>query len=280
MKRVLIPIDFSTDSVNALVYGIEMANHLKANVRVMHVHTGVNYAPSFAKDQTEWRINGQTAVWMDELKLEYKDLYYVPGGTFDYKIREGNVVNEISNQAKYDDSSLIVVGSHGESGFESRFVGSNAYRLVAHSPCPVIVVGKGMKWNGSIKKIVIPIDYTKASRRKIPIVAGIAKLFGAKVFLVGLKESNLKYILNRIGMLNRQVERFIISNAGLEVESTILSGKNLVQQLVDYTNEVEADMVSIHIHHSSNPFANIFRPFSNELINTSEKPVLAIPTKD
>ncbi len=280
MKRVLIPVDFSIASVNALIYGIEMANHLKANVRVMHVNTGAHYAPSFAKERVEMQLIGQAQVWMEELMKEYSASYKVEGGNFDYKIREGNVVNEITNQAKYDDSSLIVVGSHGASGFESRIIGSNAYRLVSNSPCPVIVINKNMEWTGGIKSIVVPIDYSKSSRRKIPIVTGIAKLFNAKVYLVGLKESNILYILNKIGLFNKQVEGFIRKNAGVEVETTIISGKNLVEQLVDFSVQVDADLVTMHINHSPNPFIKLFKPFSNELINSSVKPVLAIPTKD
>ncbi len=280
MKRVLIPIDFSKDSINALEYGIEMANYLNANVRIMHVKTGINYIPAFAKDQAASLINGQVERWMDEIKDLHLAKYQVPGGQLDYKVREGNVVHEISNQAKYDDASLIVVGSHGESGFEDRWIGSNAYRLAAHSPCPIIVVGKGMRWGKGIRRIVVPIDYTKASRQKIPVLAGVAKHFHARVDLVGLKQSNFQFLLKRIGLFNKQVERFLREKAGVEVTSTIFSGKNLVQQMIDYADSVEADMVTIHIHHSRNPFANLLRPFANELINRSSKPVFVIPTKE
>jgi len=280
MKRVLIPIDFSNDSINALEYGIEMANYLSANVRIMHVKTGINYMPSFAKDQATSRLNGQVERWMDEIKDQHQIKYQVPGGQLDYKVREGNVAHEISNQAKYDDSSLIVVGSHGESGFQDRWIGSNAFRLAAHSPCPVIVVGKGMKWGKGIRRIVVPIDYTKASRQKIPVLAGVARHFKARVDLVGLKQSNFQFIVKRIGQFNKQVERFLREKAGVEVRSSIFSGKHLGQQMIDYADKVDADMVTIHIHHSSNPFSNLFRPFANELINRSTKPVFVIPTKE
>lgn len=280
MKRVLIPIDFSEDSLNAMKYGIAMANHLNANVRVMHVKTGLEYAPVFAKNQLEYKLNKEVDSWMQDLQKTFSDDYLVPGGKFDYKIREGNVVNEIANQAKYDDSSLIVVGSHGESGFQSRFIGSNAYRLVAHSPCPILVVNKGMQWEHGVRKVVVPIDFSKASRKKIPIVTGVSKSFNAKVYLVGLRQSKFKFLLDRVNLFMRQVERYMVNNADLTVEKHVLFGKKLVQQIIDYTEEVNGDLVTVHVHHSSNPLSNLFRPFANELINNSSKPVLVIPTKD
>ncbi len=280
MKQVLIPVDFSNSAVNALLYGIEMANQLKANVRIMHVITGDHYSPAFAKDQVAMKINENAEVWLQELIKEHGYKHKVIDGTIDYKIREGNVVNEIANQAKYDDTSLIVIGSHGASGFQAKFIGSNAYRLVSHSPCPVIVVNEKMEVNPDIKRIVVPLDYSKASRRKIPAVTGLAKLFKAEVNIVGLKESNLDFIIKRIGLVNRQVERFIRANAEVEVTVDTITGNHLAEQLIEFSRKVDADLISLHIHHSTNPFTNWFKPFSNDVINNSDKPVLVIPTKE
>ena len=93
---------------------------LLRNVRIMHVITGDHYSPAFAKDQVAMKINENAEVWLQELIKEHGYKHKVIDGTIDYKIREGNVVNEIANQAKYDDTSLIVIGSHGASGFQAK----------------------------------------------------------------------------------------------------------------------------------------------------------------
>nr|WP_319401644.1 universal stress protein [uncultured Carboxylicivirga sp.] len=278
MKRVLIPIDFSEASINALEYGLAIANHINANVRLMHVKTGLHYAPTYAKNQAEYMINDKSDGWLKDLIVKYDSEYVVPGGKFDFKVREGNVVHEINNQAKYDDSSVIVMGSHGASGFQSKWIGSNAYSLVAHAPCPVIVLSQEMKWNGGIRKIVVPIDFSKASRKKIPVVAGVAAAFKSKIFLVAVRETQLQFILKRITLFNRQVEKYFISRAGTEVEKTVLVGGKPVQKIIEYAEEKEADLITVHVNHSSAPFANFFKPFANELINNATKPVLVIPT--
>ncbi|MCU4166690.1 universal stress protein [Carboxylicivirga caseinilyticus] len=278
MKRILIPIDFSEAALNAMEYGIAVANHINANVRIMHVKTGLHYAPTYAKNQAEYRVNEKVDEWLVDLIKKYDDDYVVPGGKFDFKVREGNVVHEISNQAKYDDSSLIVMGSHGASGFQSKWIGSNAYSLVAHAPCPVIVLNQEMKWNGGIRKIVVPVDYTKASRKKIPVIAGIASVFKSRIFLVAVRESKLQYLLKRVAMFNRQVEKYFVTRAGVEVEKSVLVGKKPVQRLISFAEEKNADLITVHVNHTHNPFVNIFKPFANELINNSSKPVLVVPT--
>jgi nucleotide-binding universal stress UspA family protein len=279
MKRVLVPVDFSEASISALEFGLEMANMLKADLRVMHVVTGKNYSPKFDQNNVDLRIDGQIENWMQKLKEEYSVRYKVIGGKFDLKVREGHITKEICNQAKYDDSSIIVVGSHGISGFDDKWIGSNAYRLVSNSPCPVLLVRKDMKWK-EFRRIVLPIDIKKESRLKVPVVTGVAKLFNAKVYVVGLRESNFSSIIVSIKAAIRQVQRFIELNANLETESEILKGSGLPQKLLQYAASIDADLVAVQVHHDSNPFADFFRPFANDVINYADRPVLVVPTKE
>lgn len=280
MKRILIPVDFSKDSIDAVKYGINMANKLKTDVRLIHVKTGDNYAPEFAGNDIMYRINDQLEIWMTELFDAVKKSYYVNKGKIDWKIRKGNVVNEISNQAKYDDTSLIVVASHGISGFQDKFIGSNAYRLVANAPCPVIVVRHGVKYDADITRIVVPVDFDKACSKKVPVVAGLASVYKANVNLVGLRDSSFSHVLVRIKTQMNLIERFTREHANLEIEKSVLSGRNLSSQLREYAKEIDADLIAIRIHHSTNPFSNIFRPFTNDMVNYSSIPLLVIPTTD
>jgi nucleotide-binding universal stress UspA family protein len=279
MKRVLVPIDFSEASMSALEFGLQLANLLKANLRVMHVNTGKHYAPLFEQDNVELRIMDQADGWLEKIREDIAPRYKVLNGNFDVKLREGNVTKEIANQAKYDDSSLIVVGAHGISGFEDKWVGSNAYRLVSNAPCPVLLVRKGMKW-ADLKHIVMPIDLKKESRYKVPAVAGIATLFGAKITVAGLKHSNQLFILNRTKAAMRQVEKYITETTGLPVDDVVLSGKNLPQLLLDHAKNVQADLIAVGVHHDSNLFADLIRPFVNDVINYAECPVLVVPSQE
>ncbi len=276
MKRVLVPVDFSEASIKAFSFGIELANLLKADLRFMHVVTGKHYAPVF-EDSSDMKLSGQAYDWMEKLKQENERKYKVPGGKFDYKIREGNVTKEITNQAKYDDSSIIVLGSHGISGFEDKWIGSNAYRLVISAPCPVLLIRKSFEQK-AFKKIVMPVDIKKSSRLKVPVIAGVAKLFQAKVYVVGLKETNFSSILNSIRVIIHQVEHYLKDFVGVETESAILTGKNLPRKLLEYSASIDADLIAIQINHDSNPFSDLIKPFANEIINYADRPVLVVPT--
>lgn len=279
MKRVLVPIDFSEASMSALEFGLELANLMSANLRVMHVDTGKHYAPLFEQDNVELRIMGQADEWLERIRAEIAPRYKVVNGNLDVKLRQGNVTREITNQAKYDDSSIIVLGSHGISGFEDKWVGSNAYRLVSNAPCPVLLVRKGMQWS-SLKSIVMTIDLKHESRLKVPAVVGLGTLFNSKITIVGLKHSSQLFFTNRIKSVIRQVQRFIEESTTMKSDYAILSGNGLPQKLLDYANSINANLIAVGVHHDSNPFSELIRPFVNDVINYAECPVIVIPTQE
>jgi nucleotide-binding universal stress UspA family protein len=278
MNRILVPVDFSENSLNALEFGIKIANKLQADLRIMHVRTK-KLAFRYTQKSAEAMLNDSVENWLDQILRDYKEMYLTPGGKFDYRVREGNVFKEVSNQARYDDTTLIVIGTHGASGFEDKYIGSNAYRLVHSAPVPVLTVRPEWKWRG-ISKVILPISFEKSSRQKIPAVIGMAKLFDAKVFVVGLKESGYTLLQSRVKSYVKQAVRYIEKKTNLQVESTVLSGKNKAEELMAFAQKVDADIVASDVRQGTNPFGNFFKPFANQLINESESPVLIVPTKE
>lgn len=279
MKRILVPIDFSEDSVFALDVAIEIANFLHANLRLMHVRTGRRYHPEFAQNNPDLLLADVDTSYMEYLIKRAKEKYREPNGTIDFKIREGNVVREISNQARYDDSSLIVVGTHGVSGFEDRWVGSNAYRLVANAPCPVLTVRSEMKLIKE-QKVLIIIDTEKVSRRIVPQVAGFAQMLNAKVLIAGVNGQSRWMIPGRINSYVRQVERYLKKSSAIEYESVILERSKNAKDLLDYAHEHNVTFIAVSVIKSINPFESLFRPYANELLNLSDIPVLVVPERE
>lgn len=277
MKRILVPIDFSENSFNALKHGIEIANKLNADLRIVNVKTKKSSQLYLQRNIREF-LSEDVEEWLQEIVTQNKKKYRVAGGKIDFKIREGNVFKEVTNQAKYDDTTLIVMGTHGASGFEDKYIGSNAFRLVSASPVPVLAIRPERIWRG-INKIVLPIGNRKSSRQKVPTVVGLANLFDAKIYVVGVKEKGYTLLNSRVNVFVKQTVKFIEKNTKLKVESTILKEGDRAVSLLTYANSIDADILATGIHHSGNPFENMIKPFANQIINESDCPVLAVPTK-
>jgi len=279
MKRILVPIDFSDNSVYALQVAVGLANQFQSALRIIHVQTGQKYAPEFLGDNPEERILGQARQWLDQLMDKFLPDYKVQGGEFDYKVREGNVVREISNQARYDDSSLIIVGTHGVSGVEDKWLGSNAYRLVSHAPCPVLTIRREMKWEPPYN-IFLPFDHNKLTRKIVPVVAGMGKLLKAGISIISLQKKSKWLMPGRSDIYARQAERYIQNTAGVDAHIVRFKWEGDVKKMMALAHQEAATIIAIHLNKSMNPFGSFFRPFANELLNISDIPVLVVPVKE
>lgn len=275
MRKVMVPLDFSETAMCALETGIAIANKLKADLRIVHVCQPNNFATGF-----ESVSNGEsnTEALLDKIIKDNSQKYYVNGGTFDYKIRTGNVTQELINQCKYDDTTIVVIGSHGVSGITKSWIGGNAYKMICNVQCPLLVIRPDMKYNANFQRIAIPVEIKKSSRYKIPVVAGVAKLFGAKTTLIGIQTTGFKTIFNRITVSLRQIEKYLRSRANVEVENSIMiSGKDVTGRFLEAVTESKADMVTIDVTNAGSFITDRFRPFLTTLVNNSPCPVLTVP---
>lgn len=183
MKEIIVAIDFSKGSLHALDYAIAFANTVKSNIMMVWVDNNLNQDFAFTSEVNEFREEASRN--MEEILKAKKGR--LKHGKLSYKLRKGKVYQEIANQAKYNDASLIIAGTHGVTGYEEFWIGSNAYRIVSYAPCPVITVRYDYQITGNgIKSIVLPIDSTLDTRQKVPFTVELAKLFGADIHILAL----------------------------------------------------------------------------------------------
>ncbi len=274
----MIPIDFSETSIFALKTGLAMANRLSADLRLVYVINKQDYARGFEQERLSESSPART---LDRLLLENRQEYFVKDGKFDYKIRNGQVTEELVNQARYDDTTLVVMGSHGVSGITERWIGSNAYRMICLSPCPVLIIRPDMHFDNRFRNMAITVDINKSSRQKLPTVAAVARLFDSKLTIIGLQHTGWSSIFERVTRTMNQVERYFANTMGLTVaDSILLRGKKLDEQLAQTIAESKADIIALDVKNTGYFLADRFRPFLISVVNKSKCPVLAIPIKE
>ena len=272
MKHVLVPVDFSEDSVNALDMAVHYANQMEYNVRLLHViKDAVFYQRNFALSNLVDVKNEKVIQNLKKIVSQYEPKV---NQKIDFRIRSGKVYNEIANQAKYGEAELIVIGTHGTSGFEELWLGSNAYKVVNNSPCPVISVRNSYRRH-QIRRIVMPIDDTPETRQKVPYTARIAKQFNAIVYIVQVTETKKDSVQERIKEYAKQVAKFFDNN-DIEFESEFLYGNNLTDMTIDYALRKDADLISIMTEQSESTKNIWLGPYAQQMVNHSAVPVLSI----
>jgi nucleotide-binding universal stress UspA family protein len=274
MKQILVAIDFSKTSLNALEYGIHIANKAKADVQMVWVDNTTSEEVVFEGFAHEER-NEKVAL-LKELQEKFSKT--LKGGKLDYKTRKGKVYSELAHQAKSSNADLIIAGTHGVSGFEEYWIGSNAYRIVTNALCPVITLRHDCNVD-DIRKIIIPIDSSQETRQKLPIASQIAELFNSEIHVLSLYSTPLKSVQKRVDNYAKQVVDYLADKKIKHVSIT-KETENITRTTIDYAEAINADLIAI-MTEQENTTANIFLgPYAQQMINHSPIPVLSMRSKE
>ncbi len=155
MSTIVVAVDFSNSSIHAIEYAIPISNRLKADIILAWVDKIAPTESIYPDSSTESRNEAKKR--FEELIKSYhkrmgKDL------KIDYKLKKGKVYYEIDNLARNANATLIITGTHGISGFEEYWIGSNAFKIVTYASRPVITVRHDFPIKKCIERILVPID--------------------------------------------------------------------------------------------------------------------------
>ena len=141
LKRILVPIDFSAPSQQALRYALRFAEQFRAEVTLLHVVEKTAVGSGFAD------VPSGLAYSDEQLSTAEKNLRALSASsqaagspTISSTVRTGLPAHEIVEVAKESDTDLIVIATHGYTGWKHFCIGSTAERVVRTAPCPVFVV--------------------------------------------------------------------------------------------------------------------------------------------
>lgn len=131
-QRIAVPLDLSENSLAALLAGGDLASRYGAELHLVHI---VEPWPSAAMASPE-PYPTQPA----ETKLAGVAVSATGIPSIHRAVRVGDPVDGILQYVKAQDIDLVVMGSHGRTGFSHLFLGSVAEAVVRRAPCPVLVV--------------------------------------------------------------------------------------------------------------------------------------------
>lgn len=153
IKKILVPIDFSDFSKNALRYAIQFAENFQAKVYIVYVIEPMVYPSDFSLGQVA--IPNVEYDMQDRAKSELDSLIKNEITTSletEIIIRAGKPFVEIIDVAAEKDIDLIIIATHGLTGVEHLLFGSTAEKVVRKAPCPVLSIRepiKGFKFKGN-----------------------------------------------------------------------------------------------------------------------------------
>lgn len=275
MKKILIPVDFSTPSENALKVASELAQKNKAEVHVLHV---IELAESlFGAEQ--FNVNDEQIIFFMKLAQKRFETFlqkeYLKGITVKSFVEPGSAAIAIRETVEKNDIDIIVMGSNGVSGIEEIVIGSNTEKVVRHSEVPVLVVKNEMK-SIAINNIVFASNFEIENLDAYKKAKQFADSFEAKMHMLyvnlpGNQFSSTPEIHEQMRVFLNKVEMPLNKD---HVE--IFNDYTIQEGVINGSEKLKADLIIIPTH-GRKGISHFFNgSIGEDVVNHSDLPVLTL----
>ena len=179
IQRILYPTDFSEASRHALDQAVAMAKWYGSRIIALHVIQ----TPFFPEPPLLFAGMPEARSVVSEHQAREEELraWLEParraGVTTDVIVDDGHAVSRILDRARSRGADLIVMGTHGLSGFERFILGSVAEKVLRKATCPVLTVPPASHTTAKIPyaRLLCPVDFSESSMAALRFACSIAK---------------------------------------------------------------------------------------------------------
>jgi nucleotide-binding universal stress UspA family protein len=275
MKTILVAIDFSKNSSHALSYALLYANKLKTNIHLIWVDN--TSSDESVTDTIEGELRREKKSYMNKIIEENQAL--LKHGKIEMIFKKGRIYQEITKAAREIQAEMIFAGTHGVSGFEQYWIGSNAYRIMTQAPCPVVTIRGDFQFSNTVKKILLPLDSSLETKQKLPYACNLAQSFGAVIHLLEVYNTPIKVIRKRIDQFGQEAKKGLMEN-NVDFVLDKIEADNVAASILDYSNSHKIDLIMMMTDQGTTTANKYLGPYAQQLINNSTIPVLSLRAKE
>ena len=294
LNTILVPTDFSRPSQQAIPWAKFIAHQSHGKIHLVHVH------------DFEYAIPGEVALELmfhtDVEKSLRRDLYRVaakhdlPNPKTSCHIRSGRAFDQVEKLAEEIHADLIVTSTHGYTGLKHVLLGSTAERIVRHSTRPVFVARRaksGRMRAPRLKKIVVPLDFSKCSEIGLHYAVELARCFGTKLFLVHVVRLDYRLMADGYAMYaaeeilkvaheaaEEEMRRVVAATdfGKVEFQTSIETGSP-ENRVCSYAQERSADVIVTSTHGRTGFQHVLIGSTAEHIVRYAECPVLVVPAR-
>jgi len=277
-NKILVPIDFTEHSLAGLEQSYNLAKYSKSEIVLLHVIVETKSFWSLFSSQEQDDYYNRVSKKLDE----YLDLIAGKTGLKVSKlIVKGKLIESIIEQADKIKAKMIVVGTTGSANMMQKIIGSNALKLINEAKCPVVTLKNELP-RDRCDNIIVPLDLSKETGRKVKTAISLANYFGGKIFAVSAVTTNVEYDIDKLRKQLYQVKKFVNDhNVECETEFIKISGGNekIADTLLEYSDKVNGDLMVIMTQQENEIVEFFIGSLAKEIIHKAKIPVMSIIPK-
>lgn len=271
MKTILVPVDFSDTSINAVRYAAQLAVQVNGKVMMLHAY---QYPLIHPVDKgLELTDEGVKEINLKELaKIKKTAEADVPLVKLEYMVINGNLSGVINMFAENIRVDLIVMGLSGAGKVKEVLVGSNTLDVAGNTKIPVIIVPEKCRFK-EIKKVALATDYRDVVEN-VPDkhVKHLLEATGARLHIVNIDYHHEYATIDtpfQSGLLDAMFR-------GYEPQYYFVEDYDVQEGLSHYTEENKIDLL-IAVPHKHNLLHKLFVPsHTRQIVFHSKVPVMVV----
>lgn len=259
MKTILVPVDFSSTSLNAVQYAVRMSRQLDAK-RLILFHT---YGGSYQiLDQGPEVVYETTKILLENLKHDLNKLQeelneIAPASLqIEQHISDGFLLEDALEMVEKENVDLIVMGITGKNTLEQKLIGTNTYRLASESPVPVLIVPSKADFT-QVQHIALSLKFQSGILEETPYAAikNTLKALNAKLTVLNVSDDDHH-------TQAREVQSGITATHmmfdDVEAQVVFLGQDNVVPSIVEYVNDNNVQLL-LSVTHKMGFLQSLFK---------------------
>ncbi len=271
VRRILVPVDFSQMSLNAVDYALDLARSLKADIRVLHVWFSNAGEPFALNEVYAYQVNFEGILLeqeqeahkrCDELVQKLKKRIReekIRGVDVDYDLIRGGTVDSILLIAEEYQPGLVVMGTRGRNRESRNLLGSTTARIIENCPVPVLAVPVDYQVRDFRKpaNILYATNFEQSDFAAIHRLIAFVRPFDVKVYCVHVN-LNDNLTLDTVRMKQMR-EHFNKEYGEFDIECGIIESDNLLHGIEDFIEDKHIDLIAIGAR-KRNLLSQLFKP--------------------
>lgn len=265
MDTIAVGIDFSKASLAAMRLASDIAVRAEADLCIIWVETAERDINEAIADLEKYQKELQSKIAPNEVSFKV--------------VHDKKVYTALNHAVKECEADLLVIGTHGNSGFDENFAGANTFKTITTSSAPVLAVREDFNFDKHLENLIMPIDSTRDTRQKVPWTIEFSRMFpNTTIHVLGIHTTKNKTVRSEVEGYVHSVEK-LLEKEQIRFTTAYIDAENTTLSTIDYANSVDADLIVI-MTEQEKTLSNIFLgPYAQQMINHSHVPVLAVSVK-
>lgn len=278
MKSILLPVDFSSLSRNALDYAIAMARPFKSRITLYHCFE-INVYPADASvppldhiqeliDEKEQSVSQQLQDW----KAEIEGIHIHSSEKVEVAIKwvQGVPIEKIAEEAQNGSYDFLIMGTHGSHGVDTFFWGSTTSHIAEKVKIPLMAIPEAARFKG-LDKLVYATNFKASDFVVIDQLKKICAIYSSKLTCLHVNKDPRKYIEEE-KKLESLEQKFWFSPVS-EMDFDLVSEGSVEAGLSHYIKNNEVKALAVYTGKHSFLESIFHQSLTKRLLNHSDIPV-------